>query len=73
MSLQEITVAYRQRVLDIMRKKYERTKSLQAASGASEEELEDAELRMLEAQYELDKATADEKATTPSTKSRRGR
>jgi len=73
MSLQEITVAYRQRVLEIMRKKYERTKSLQAVRGASEEEVEDAELKMLEAQYELDKASAGEKATTPSPKSRRGR
>jgi hypothetical protein len=73
MSLDEITVAYRQRVLEIMRKKYERTKSLQAASGASEEELEDAELKMLEAQFELDKASADEKVKTPSAKSRKGR
>jgi hypothetical protein len=73
MTVQEITIAYRTRVLEIMRTKYERLKGLKAVNGTSEDELEDAELKMLEAQFGLDKATAGDKRTTGAPKTPRGR
>lgn len=58
MTIREITIVYRKRVLEIKRTRHERAKALLAKQAASQDEVEEAELDMLEAQFEFDKAAA---------------